>query len=115
MIEISENFPGKIQTESCVCGQTESMIHLYKCEILSGGKQIDGEYETIFTGTVFIFYVYKYTFTCPRCGKVLHSKLSLTAHIETVHEKLKKFSCEFCTKAYTRKSDLKVHVTRKHK
>ena len=52
MIEISENFPGKIQTESCVCGQTESMIHLYKCEILSGGKQIDGEYETIFTGTI---------------------------------------------------------------
>ena len=35
---------GKIQTESCVCGQRESMIHLYKYEILSGGKQIDGEY-----------------------------------------------------------------------
>ena len=31
-------------------GQRESMIHLYKCEILSGGKQIDGEYEKIFTG-----------------------------------------------------------------
>jgi hypothetical protein len=25
---------------------------MYKCEILSGGKQIDGEYETLFTGTI---------------------------------------------------------------
>ena len=52
MIEISENFPGKIQTESYVCGQRESMIHLFKCDILSGGKQVDGEYGTIFTGTI---------------------------------------------------------------
>ena len=28
------------------------MKHLYKYEILSGEKQIDDEYETIFTGTI---------------------------------------------------------------
>ena len=58
---------------------------------------------------------YKYTFTCPRCGKVLHSKHSLTAHIETVHEKLKNFKCELCIKAFGKKHDLNVHVGRRHK
>ena len=28
------------------------MKHLYKCEILSGEKQIDDEYEAIFTETI---------------------------------------------------------------
>jgi hypothetical protein len=47
MRKISANFPWKIKTES--------KKQLYKCKILSGGKQIDVEYETIFTGTISTF------------------------------------------------------------
>ena len=55
------------------------------------------------------------TYPCSHCGKVLTSFRNLTAHVATVHENVKNFSCEFCTKAFTRKSDLKVNFTRKHK
>ena len=58
---------------------------------------------------------YTYTFTCSQCGKVLRSAHNLTAHVETVHEKLKNFKCELCTKAFGRKHDLQVHVDRRHK
>ena len=40
---------------------------------------------------------------------------TLNIVIETVHDKLKNFVCELCTKAFGRKHDLKVHVDRRHK
>ena len=35
-------------------------------------------------------------------------------HIETVHEKLKKFKCEHCDVAYGQRGDLNRHIKRVH-
>ena len=52
MTEILENFPGKNLNEYCICGQKETIIHIYNCEILSDGKQYNYEYEIIFNGKI---------------------------------------------------------------
>ena len=52
MLEMLENFPGKDLNEYCICGQKETIIHIYNCEILSDGEQYNYEYETIFNGKI---------------------------------------------------------------
>ena len=52
MTEILENFPGKDLDEYCNCGQKETILHIYNCEILRDGKQSNYEYERIFNGKI---------------------------------------------------------------
>ena len=53
MFEIQENFPMKEMKEtSCPCGEEETMLHIYNCEILNGKLRSRSNYTGIFTGTV---------------------------------------------------------------
>ena len=54
MLEISENFPLKGIEENCVenCSEKLTIIHLYKCEILSDYKPVTSEYQEIFNGSL---------------------------------------------------------------
>ena len=51
MFEIQENFPMKEMKEtSCPCGEEETMLHIYNCEILNEKISISSYYTGIFTG-----------------------------------------------------------------
>ena len=50
MLEISENFQGKEISAWCCCGASETMSHIYNCEILNDRNQPNLKYEGIFTG-----------------------------------------------------------------
>ena len=51
MFEIQENFPMKEMKEtSCPCGEEETMLHIYNCEILNGKISLSRNYTGIFTG-----------------------------------------------------------------
>jgi Zinc finger, C2H2 type/GAGA factor len=51
---------------------------------------------------------------CQICSKVLSSNYSLKEHIENVHEKKKRFSCDLCPKSFYRKPSLISHITYNH-
>ena len=50
MLGISENFQGKEISAWCCCGASETMSHIYNCEILNDRNQPNLKYEGIFTG-----------------------------------------------------------------
>ncbi|XP_061154297.1 oocyte zinc finger protein XlCOF6-like isoform X1 [Syngnathus typhle] len=52
-------------------------------------------------------------FICSECGKTFDHKGHFNRHMIT-HTGEKPFGCLFCTKSFTRKSDLKVHMQIKH-
>ena len=51
---------------------------------------------------------------CTLCGKTFRSKGHVKRHVESVHEKLKKFQCDVCEKKYYQKSHLKEHIQYVH-
>ena len=57
----------------------------------------------------------KFINKCTVCGKIFSSKSHLKRHVESVHEKLKRFQCDFCEKKYYQKSHLQEHVLAAHK
>ena len=46
--------------------------------------------------------------------KAFSQKGSLNRHIQTVHEEIKDFQCQFCNHASSNKCDLKKHILRIH-
>lgn len=46
---------------------------------------------------------------CPICGKVFSNKY-LRQHVQRVHEKMKRFTCNRCQKSFYAKSHLKRHI-----
>lgn len=50
----------------------------------------------------------------PGCGKLFASEHSRRVHVETVHEKKKKFECELCGKRYGQISHKNRHMLLKH-
>ena len=52
MIEISENFPGKNMESECHCGNEESILHIYNCDLLNQGNLSNIKYENIFNGDI---------------------------------------------------------------
>lgn len=54
-------------------------------------------------------------FSCVNgCGRTYKLASSLTRHLNLECGKPKKFWCELCPKAYTRKESLKFHINEKH-
>ena len=51
MLDIPQNFPGKNIQNTCVCGETEEMIHIYNCEMLKE-SETNLPYEKIFNGSM---------------------------------------------------------------
>ena len=51
MIRISANFPSKQKIESCPCGETENMEHVYTCKQLNNEK-IEVPYKQLFNGNI---------------------------------------------------------------
>ena len=56
----------------------------------------------------------KYTCTADGCDKSFGSKSNLNAHIRTVHQNYKPFSCDECDKSFGRKSSLDIHIRTVH-
>ena len=55
------------------------------------------------------------TFNCPTCGKKFKEKSSLSAHYTIVHaENPRKFKCDVCPSAFSKKVNLNYHKKRKH-
>jgi hypothetical protein len=52
---------------------------------------------------------------CPVCFKNFTSSSSVLQHIERVHKKKINFSCEFCTKKFYQKYELKRHIAYRHR
>lgn len=52
---------------------------------------------------------------CPRCKKLYKNRQSLSCHIRKDCGKGKPFSCSICSKKFTRKYNLKMHLTLMHK
>ena len=48
MVDIPQNFGGK---ENCICGNEETMSHIYSCEYLNI-EETELEYEKIFNGKI---------------------------------------------------------------
>ena len=51
MIDIPNNFSRRDEKYSCICGETEEMIHIYNCEMLKKGET-ELSYQKIFTGNL---------------------------------------------------------------
>ena len=51
MINISYNFPQNKKINNCLCGQEETMEHIYTCRKLNTKKEILS-YENIFNGNI---------------------------------------------------------------
>ncbi len=49
---------------------------------------------------------------CDECGKKFNRTQILTRHYETVHQKIKKFTCDVCGVSFYSKYELKVHAPR---
>ena len=68
MVDIPSNFPqtktNNIQ-EKCLCGQTENMVHIYVCEILSE-KENQEQLENIFVGQQ-LLKIWKKTWKKEKC------------------------------------------------
>ncbi|XP_076003995.1 uncharacterized protein LOC142996793 [Genypterus blacodes] len=47
---------------------------------------------------------------CPKCGKGFVYSFGLTKHIRVVHNKIKPFGCQVCSKAYFTKRDMEAHM-----
>uniref|UniRef100_A0A183SS06 Zinc finger protein n=1 Tax=Schistocephalus solidus TaxID=70667 RepID=A0A183SS06_SCHSO len=54
-------------------------------------------------------------YTCEFCGKAFVKIGRLNEHVNGVHKKLRDFSCELCGKTFARKGDLKKHSDLTHK
>jgi uncharacterized Zn-finger protein len=51
---------------------------------------------------------------CAICKKIMSCKRNLKIHIESVHEKKKRFDCPHCPKRCYYKSDLEKHIACRH-
>ena len=52
---------------------------------------------------------------CPHCNIMIRRRMSdLSRHVREVHYKIKPHKCGFCDQPFSRASDLKKHVKRKH-
>lgn len=52
--------------------------------------------------------------TCKLCGLKCHNAYNLKRHIST-HTGERPFACPFCNQGFTQKSNMKMHIYRKHK
>ena len=52
MVEIFENFQNRGIPETCSCGESETMAHIYYCEKLNDEKYQKLKYECIYTGSI---------------------------------------------------------------
>eukprot|EP01083_Nonionella_stella_P178866 633242_1 len=50
-------------------------------------------------------------FHCESCDKTFTKKINLKQHISFFHEKLRPFSCELCDKKFSLKRSLKRHIS----
>ena len=51
MVQISYNFRQNDKIDTCLCGQEETMEHIYICKILNNEEPIE-PYQKIFTGNI---------------------------------------------------------------
>ena len=51
MVKIGNNFPGKIKSNTCPCGQFEDMKHIYTCKIYNKENENE-QYEKIFEDNI---------------------------------------------------------------
>ena len=51
---------------------------------------------------------------CNKCHKTFKTRHNLKVHEESVHEKLRKFSCEICPYKATQAGALKIHMSLRH-
>jgi uncharacterized Zn-finger protein len=51
---------------------------------------------------------------CGICKKILNSKAALKRHKILVHDKKKKFLCDFCPRFFGEKSNLMRHILKSH-
>ncbi len=51
---------------------------------------------------------------CNECNRTFSAPSSKKRHIRNVHENQRDYKCDFCTKAYTCKQNLKLHIQKKH-
>ena len=49
-------------------------------------------------------------FSCPECRFKFSDEVGLRHHIKSFHPKMKKHQCEFCSRKYSRKCELKAHL-----
>ena len=56
----------------------------------------------------------KRLYSCPYCGK-LANKTHLKEHVNTVHLKLRPFTCQHCGKTFGKKYNMLCHVRKYHK
>ena len=52
MIETYENFPSKQLKTECICGEIDSMSHIYYCETLNEGENPILKFEKIYEGNI---------------------------------------------------------------
>ena len=59
---------------------------------------------------------YKTFFKCPfeNCTKIYSTKYNLSVHIKTNHLKIKEFKCNFCGKSFYHNLSLKKHIKKEH-
>ncbi len=53
-------------------------------------------------------------YKCPQCGKILKGKYVLKLHIQTVHDKIKKFKCQHCDRTFANSTGRACHVESIH-
>ena len=53
-------------------------------------------------------------FACGQCNRVFGKESTLQKHVSIVHEGVKMYKCEFCSKDFTTKAMLKLHIETQH-
>ena len=51
---------------------------------------------------------------CPHCFKTFSARCNMLVHVRSVHNKIKRFSCQWCDFDFAQKIHLIKHVERKH-
>lgn len=49
------------------------------------------------------------TFKCPQCDHSTHTKHLLNRHIRVIHDKIKKYICQYCSKAFSQSNTWRNH------
>ena len=56
----------------------------------------------------------KHGVQCPECGKEFSKRSNMKNHFNSIHENLRRFSCDFCNLRFTQKAHLQTHQKRIH-
>ena len=84
----------------------KSKFYCFKCEHFIASDSFEEHISTMKC-------VRRDSYICKKCGKGYVNKKHLEVH-ESIHEEVRRFHCQHCSKSFHQKGNLNTHQKRKH-